>query len=202
MSDRSYQRRRKSVKRRSFLDKAHSPTVCVPCTFFASGAKTETAPEVAMYWGIDLRGTKIEGVVLGADFLEKDSIPEPLCRIRVPTEADQGYQHILDRITELIREMRHAVGTTPEKLGFGTPGVLDPATNRLKNSNTVCLNGTPLKTDLERALDVPCFLANDANCFALAEHFTRAFRSRTSSGRRSIGSARRTDRQRRSRRLP
>ena len=132
-------------------------------------------------WGIDLGGTKIEGVVLGADFLEKDSIPEPLCRIRVPTEAGQGYQHILDRITELIRDMRQAVGTTPEKIGFGTPGVLDPATNRLKNSNTVCLNGTPLKTDLERALDVPCFLANDANCFALAEHLCGAARGHRSS---------------------
>ena len=75
-------------------------------------------------WGIDLGGTKIEGVVLGTDFSEKDSIPEPLCRARVPTEADQGYQHILDRISKLIQQMRQAVGTTPEKIGFGTPVVL------------------------------------------------------------------------------
>ena len=113
-------------------------------------------------WGIDLGGTKIEGVVLGADFLEKDSPPAPLCRIRMPTEADEGYEHILDRITALIQEMKRAVGTSPEKLGFGTPGVLDPATNQLKNSNTVCLNGMPLAADLERALGVPCVLANDA----------------------------------------
>ncbi len=132
-------------------------------------------------WGIDLGGTKIEGVVLGADFLEQDSHPEPLCRIRVPTEADQGYEHILDQITALIQEMRRAVGTTPEKLGFGTPGVLDPATNLLKNSNTVCLNGMPLEADLERALGVPCVLANDANCFALAEHLCGAARGHSSS---------------------
>lgn len=134
-----------------------------------------------MYWGIDLGGTKIEGVVLGDDFLRRDSIPEPLCRIRVPTKADQGYRHILDRVTALIQEMSSAVGGTPKKLGFGTPGVLDPATNRLKNSNTVCLNGMPLKMDLEKALGVPCLLANDANCFALAEHLCGAARGHSSS---------------------
>lgn len=132
-------------------------------------------------WGIDLGGTKIEGVVLGADFLEKDPAPEPLCRIRMPTNADQGYRHILDQVSKLIREMEAAVGHPPGALGFGTPGVLDPATKRLKNSNTLCFNGKPLKADLERALKVNCCVANDANCFALAEHCCGAARGQHSS---------------------
>ena len=59
--------------------------------------------------------------------------------------------------------------------------MLDPATKRLKNSNTVCFNGKPLKADLERALKVNCCVANDANCFALAEHCCGAARGQHSS---------------------
>jgi len=116
------------------------------------------------YWGIDLGGTKIEGVVLGAT-----DAPDPLCRIRVPTEADRGYRHVFGRIAELVRAMEAEVGTAPARLGIGTPGVLDPQNSTMKNSNTTCLIGQPLQRDLEAELGVPVALANDANCFALAE---------------------------------
>ena len=115
-------------------------------------------------WGIDLGGTKIEGVVLGAT-----DAPDPLCRIRVPTEADRGYRHVFGRIAELVRAMEAEVGTAPARLGIGTPGVLDPQNSTMKNSNTTCLIGQPLQRDLEAELGVPVALANDANCFALAE---------------------------------
>ena len=54
-------------------------------------------------------------------------------------------------------------------IGFGTPGALEPATQTMKNCNTTCLNGRTLKADLEQSLGVPVSIANDANCFALAE---------------------------------
>jgi fructokinase len=116
------------------------------------------------YWGIDLGGTKIEGTVLTSA-----SEPDPLCRIRIPTEADGGYEHILSRIHGLVEQMGEETGLRPERIGFGTPGVLDPRTQNLKNSSTVCYNGRPLKRDLEKKLGLPVVLANDANCFALAE---------------------------------
>ena len=116
------------------------------------------------YWGIDLGGTKIEGVVLGGT-----DAPDPLCRIRVRTEADRGYRHVLGRIAELVQAMETKVGTAPARLGIGTPGVLDPQNSTMKNSNTTCLIGQPLQRDLEAELGVPVTLANDANCFALAE---------------------------------
>ncbi len=114
-------------------------------------------------WGIDLGGTKIEGVVLPA----ADST-EPVCRLRVPTEAAQGYGHVRDQINRLVEEMSREAGQ-PRAIGIGTPGVLDPETRCLKNSNTTCLIGKPLQTDLESDLGVDITLANDANCFALAE---------------------------------
>jgi fructokinase len=56
-----------------------------------------------------------------------------------------------------------------QKIGLGTPGVLDPVLQTMKNCNSTALNGMPLKKDLEDRLGVPVILANDANCFALAE---------------------------------
>jgi predicted NBD/HSP70 family sugar kinase len=54
-------------------------------------------------------------------------------------------------------------------VGVGTPGAISPATGRIKNANSVCLNGRPLREDLERALGRPIAIANDADCFALSE---------------------------------
>jgi fructokinase len=115
-------------------------------------------------WGIDLGGTKIECAVI--ESLENRNV---LLRKRLPTEQEQGYEHILQQIKKLVETVSDEVGFRPEKIGFATPGTLDPKTQTLKNSNTVCLNGMPLKADLEAILGVPCQLANDANCFALAE---------------------------------
>lgn len=118
---------------------------------------------MSVHWGIDLGGTKIEGVVLEA------GETEPRCRIRIATEAEKGYQHIVGQMHRLLEQMKVQTGLQPAAVGIGTPGVLDPQTQTLKNSNTLCLNGQPLKADLEKALGIPAELANDANCFALAE---------------------------------
>src|SRR6185295_7080148 len=91
--------------------------------------------------GIDLGGTKIEGIVLGAD-------GPPLLRERIATESFRGYEHILDRIVHLVARLRAAA---PEctTIGMGTPGAFSRRDGTLKNSNTVCLNGRHLREDLE-----------------------------------------------------
>jgi predicted NBD/HSP70 family sugar kinase len=65
--------------------------------------------------------------------------------------------------------MKAESGLKPKTIGFGTPGVLDPILQTMKNCNSTALNGMPLKKDLEKTLKLPVVLANDANCFALAE---------------------------------
>jgi len=115
-------------------------------------------------WGIDLGGTKIEGVILPS--LDDAS---PLLRTRIDTEASKGYTHIIQQINTLILRMKEASGLQPAKIGFGTPGVLDPRLQTMKNSNSTQLNDQPLQKDLEEILGLPVVLANDANCFALAE---------------------------------
>ncbi len=115
-------------------------------------------------WGIDLGGTKIEGVILPS--LDN---PQPIVRTRIDTEGHKGYQHVLQQIHRLLQTMQQQSGLTPTRVGFGTPGVLDPVLLTMKNSNSTSLNGMPLQKDLEEKLQLPAVLANDANCFALAE---------------------------------
>lgn len=115
-------------------------------------------------WGIDLGGTKIEGVIL-----QPEQISKPIVRTRVDTEGFKGYGHIVDQIAKLVEMMKEQSGLQPTKIGFGTPGVLDPVLQTMKNCNSTALNGMPLKKDLEQKLGIPVELANDANCFALAE---------------------------------
>jgi fructokinase len=116
------------------------------------------------YWGIDLGGTKIEGVILSAP--SPDAV---VIRHRIDTEAHLGYEHIVGRIGLLINHLKAETGYVPDHVGFSTPGTLDPASQTMKNCNTTSLNGQPLKQHLTDRLNVPVTLANDANCFALAE---------------------------------
>jgi len=112
--------------------------------------------------GIDLGGTKIEGVAL-------DGAGRQIERRRVATEAQGGPAHIVARIAALYAGLVYAIDDAPHTLGIGTPGALSARTGLLKNSNTVCLNGQPVKQMLEGALHHPLRIENDANCFALAE---------------------------------
>jgi len=115
-------------------------------------------------WGIDFGGTKIEGIILQSsnDFSE-------LLRIRVPTESHKGYRHILGQFKILLENMEAKAGYRPEAIGIATPGTYIPQKGVMKNCNTVMVNGQNLKQDLEDVLGIDINLANDANCFALAE---------------------------------
>jgi fructokinase len=116
-------------------------------------------------WGLDLGGTKIEGVVLDAGAPDR-----PICRLRVPTEAENGYEHIRGQFSRLVKSMVEKTGLPlPAKIGMGTPGVVDPQTRKLKNSNTRCFNGKPLGEDFSASIGTELVLANDANCLVLAE---------------------------------
>ena len=115
-------------------------------------------------WGIDLGGTKIEGVIL-----HPEEISKPVVRTRIDTESFNGYDHIINQISRLVEMMQKQSGLQPTTIGFGTPGVLDPVLQTMKNCNSTALNGMPLKKDLEEKLNIAVELANDANCFALAE---------------------------------
>lgn len=112
--------------------------------------------------GIDLGGTKIEGVVLD------DASGRVLARERVATESARGYDHIVTAVAALVGGL-DAAHPGCVSVGIGTPGAVSSRTGLMKNSNTSCLNGRDLPGDLGRRLGRPLRVENDANCFALAE---------------------------------
>jgi fructokinase len=111
--------------------------------------------------GIDLGGTKTEGVILAPEGHE-------ILRERIPTDAS-GYEAVLAGIERLYRRLVRATDGAAHTLGIGTPGAVSRRTGLLKNSNTICLNGMPLARDLRTRLGRDLAIENDANCFALAE---------------------------------
>ena len=112
-----------------------------------------------MRLGIDLGGTKTEIMALKPD-------GTVALRRRIATPRD--YDSMLRAVAELVRGADVETGS-PGSLGMAIPGSESFGSNLIKNANTTYLIGKPLRLDLEKALERPVRLANDANCFALSE---------------------------------
>ncbi len=113
--------------------------------------------------GIDLGGTKVEGIVL-------DNESNEVFRKRMPNGKEKGYEFLLGNIKSLYKQCLEKCNSEIHTVGLGMPGSLDRETGLLKNSSNIpCMSQKPFLTDLERILDHNVGLDNDANCFALAE---------------------------------
>ena len=117
--------------------------------------------------GIDLGGSKIEGLVLDINGRE-------IVRKRVPTpkgySPDKTYETIVLTIAELIKELIYEAGASASvPVGIGIPGAVSSDTGKIKNANSTCLIGKNLNIDLETATAQPIRLANDADCFTISE---------------------------------
>lgn len=123
-----------------------------------------TSPAQPLRIGIDLGGTKIEGLLLEPSGAE-------LRRLRIPTPRN-SYDRTLRVITGLVADLLADI-PEPEQnavtVGIGMPGSISPRTGVIQNANSTWLNGKPFDKDLSRALARPLRVANDANCFALSE---------------------------------
>jgi len=107
--------------------------------------------------GIDLGGTKTEGIFL-------DENLNVISRKRILTPQND-YKAIVESIVSLIHEIK----TEDCTIGICTPGAISKKTGLIKNSNTHCLIGKPLREDLENELNQTISMDNDANCFSMAE---------------------------------
>ncbi len=110
--------------------------------------------------GLDLGGSKIEGILLSREATE-------LARYRIATPRED-YAATIAAIVDLRASL--VQGTTSDAtIGVAVPGSISPHTGLMQNANSTWLNGRPFDRDLEVALAAPVRLANDANCFALSE---------------------------------
>lgn len=111
--------------------------------------------------GIDLGGTKIEGVLLNPH-------GQVLVRRRVPTPRND-YPGTIAALVDLVRHLEAEGGAVTVSVGLGIPGSIVASTGLVKNANSTWLNGRPLERDFAHALGRPVRCANDANCFAVSE---------------------------------
>jgi fructokinase len=116
--------------------------------------------------GIDLGGTKIEGMAL-------DDAGAEIARLRVLTpkhDYDATVKAILEVVSYLERRVKSLRGEQRTiSVGVGIPGTVVRSTGLVKNANSTWLNGRPLESDLTAALGRPVRCANDANCLAVSE---------------------------------
>lgn len=110
--------------------------------------------------GIDLGGTKIEALALGA-------LGKELGRIRVETPRFD-YAETLNTIARLVRKLEKDLGKQGT-VGVGIPGTVMRPSGLVKNANSTWINGRPLEHDLSVALAREVRCENDANCLALSE---------------------------------
>lgn len=119
----------------------------------------DTPPPTRMRIGIDLGGTKIEGLALRDDGTEA-------VRQRVATPRDYG--GTLAALAQLVDGIESTVGERAT-VGLCIPGAIDAASGLVKNANSLWLNGKPFREDLATRLGRPVRVTNDANAFALSE---------------------------------
>jgi fructokinase len=117
-------------------------------------------PEEIVRIGVDLGGTKIEGIAV-------DDHGGTLIRRRVATPAGD-YDATVRAISVLVDSIERDLSETGT-VGVGTPGAISPRTGLIRNANSTVLNGRPLLLDLCSNLRRAVRIENDANCFALSE---------------------------------
>lgn len=128
--------------------------------------------------GLDIGGTKIEGALVRWDYSEKSQVPTPeiMDRQRVPTERILGAKNILEKLQELVmtllKEHDQSIDEV-EGIGLGLPGSVDPHSKQMIQGNTGVLVGIDMAQELKKLLgkNIPCFIDNDANLFAMAETY-------------------------------
>ncbi len=111
--------------------------------------------------GIDLGGTKIEIACLNID---NNNI---ILRKRIPSPQND-YIATLNSIKDLVETSEIELGLTCP-VGIGIPGSISSETGRIRNANSIWLNGRFLESDLSKKLNKKIKIENDANCFAISE---------------------------------
>ena len=136
-----------------------------------------------MYIGIDLGGTNI------AAGLVNDSCGIELRKNR-PTLPGRGAQAIIDDIAEMCRELTGAYGISIRDvkwIGVGSPGSVDPVSNKVIFSGNLPFCDTPLGDILRLQTGVKVYAGNDGNAAALGEAYAGASKTYNSALLVTIG---------------
>ncbi len=116
--------------------------------------------------GVDLGGTKIRTALAGAG-------GQVLAEVKVPTEADGGMLHVVERILATLKHVQQEAGVDGCRLaalGVGVPGPLDAASGVVHTAPNLGWHNVPFRAVLEEKTGIPVYMENDADLAALGEH--------------------------------
>ncbi|MDO9418161.1 ROK family protein [Pararhizobium sp.] len=86
-----------------------------------------------------------------------------------PLERKATPLHDFEAFVSVLRAVMNAAGGAPNRIALSVTGVVDPETRRTICANIPCIDGRLLASDLSERLGLPVLIANDADCFTLAE---------------------------------
>ena len=129
------------------------------------------------YLGVDLGGTNIAvGIVNETGYLMR--------KLSVPTNAERGCEAVLEDIAGLCLQILHVHGIDLNEIhsiGIGSPGTVDNNKGFIVYANNIKFKNTPIRKIIQKYIDLPVFLTNDANAAAFAEHCSGAAKGYTNS---------------------
>ncbi len=115
--------------------------------------------------GVDLGGTKIHTALA-------DSRGNLLSETRVATNPGEGMEAVIRRIAGTVEEVCNSGGAGQDIccMGMGVPGPIDPETGMLYQAPNLGWQDVPLKEIMQKELNIPVLVDNDANLAALGEY--------------------------------
>jgi glucokinase len=117
--------------------------------------------------GMDTGGTKLLGGVVDESLAVRDRVR------RLWKEG--GRREVLDMMVDAVEEAR-AAAPDATAVGFGIPGLVDPATGEVGFSTHLPLAGLRFRDLMQERLGLPVFVENDSNLAVLAEQRAGAAR--------------------------
>lgn len=111
--------------------------------------------------GIDIGGTKTEIICLHSENGKE------LYKQRVPT-PNNDYHATVQNVANMVHQAEDTLGQKGT-VGVCIPGTVSRVTGKVKNANSVWLNGQPFDADLGEAMQREVRIQNDANCFTVSE---------------------------------
>lgn len=115
--------------------------------------------------GVDLGGTNIQVGIMRPD-------ATIVGRAKLKTDAESGYDAVVDRVIRAVREACEDAGADFDELaciGVGTPGPVDPGTGVVLEAVNLRWDNAPLRKTLSQKTGRPVSIENDVNAAIFGE---------------------------------
>lgn len=115
--------------------------------------------------GVDLGGTNISVGVIDDNY---KIIGRARAKTNLPRESTKIIEDLIKCVNRAVRNAKITIDEV-ESIGVGTPGAVNVETGVVEFSSNLNFYNAPIKELMEKSLNSPVYVTNDANCAAIAE---------------------------------